>query len=240
MSHENDYGFVRETLIDVKKRIEAACARAGRSPQDVTLVAVSKTHPVEAIRAAFAAGQRIFGENYGQELRDKAASLTDLAGLEWHFIGPLQRNKVKYVVGTATLVQSVDSVEILDEIEKRAAMRGVHVPCLVEVNIAGESTKSGLSPDEVGPLLDAFASRPHVSCHGLMTMPPFAEDPEEVRHYFRILRSLRDTLSLTPRARVDLRHLSMGMTQDFEVAIEEGATIVRVGTAIFGARSRGA
>ncbi len=222
-------------LAQVRGRIAAACAANGRDPGEVTLVAVSKTHPPEAVRVAHAAGQRVFGENYGQELRDKAAALADLADLEWHFIGPLQRNKAKYVVGTAAVVQSVDSVELLDELQRRAEARGILLPCLVEVNIAGERTKSGVPRDAIADLLDAFAARPRLRCLGLMTMPPFVDDAEESRPHFRALRALRDSLA-TPRPGVELRHLSMGMTQDFEVAVEEGATIVRVGTAIFGAR----
>jgi len=231
-----DAEALRRSLAEVRARLRAAAGRAGRDPDEVTLVAVSKTHPPEAVRVAYEAGQRVFGENYGQELRDKAAALAALGDLQWHFIGPLQRNKVKYVVGTAAMLQSVDSVELLDELQRRAEARGVDLPCLVEVNLAGEQSKSGVPRDEIAPLLDAFASRPRLRCLGLMTMPPFVDDAEESRPHFRALRELRAALAATPRAGVDLRHLSMGMTQDFEVAIEEGATIVRVGTAIFGAR----
>ena len=231
-----DAETLRANLAEVRTRLAAAAARAGRDRGGVTLVAVSKTHPPEAVRTAHAAGQRLFGENYGQELRDKAAALADLRDLEWHFIGPLQRNKVKYVVGTAAMLQSVDSVELLDELQRRAEARGVDLPCLVEVNIAGEQTKSGVPPDDVPAVLDGFAARPRLRCAGLMTMPPFVDDPEESRPHFRALRALRDALATPRRPGVELRHLSMGMTQDFEVAIEEGATIIRVGTAIFGAR----
>jgi len=231
-----DADALRRNLADVRGRLAAAATRAGRDPGEVTLVAVSKTHAPEAVRSAYAAGQRVFGENYGQELRDKAAALADLADLQWHFIGPLQRNKAKYVVGTAAMVQSVDSVELMDELHRRAEARGVDLPCLVEVNIAGEASKSGLPPDDVAAVLDAFAARPRLRCLGLMTMPPFVDDPQESRPHFRRLRALRDQLAVRPRPGVELRHLSMGMTQDFEVAIEEGATVVRVGTAIFGAR----
>jgi pyridoxal phosphate enzyme (YggS family) len=232
-----DARAIQERLAAVGDRLRAAAVRVGRDPAGVALVAVSKHHPAAAVRAAYDAGQRRFGENYGQELRDKAAALTGLPGLTWHFIGPLQRNKVKYVVGTAALVQSVDSLELLDELEHRAAARGIDVDCLVEVNIAGEATKSGVDLEEVAELLDGFAPRPHLRCRGLMTMPPFVDDPEEARPYFRALRELRDRLAATPRRGVELAELSMGMTQDFEVAVEEGATIVRVGTAIFGARA---
>jgi hypothetical protein len=223
-------------LAEVRARMASACAGAKRAADEVTLVCVTKTVPAELVRAAYAAGARDFGENYGQELRDKAAALADLDDLQWHFIGPLQRNKAKYVVGTAAMVQSVDSVELMDELQRRAEARGTDLPCLVEVNIAGERTKSGVPGGEIAALLDAFAARPRLRCLGLMTMPPFVDDAEESRPHFRALRALRDALAATPRPGVELRHLSMGMTQDFEVAVEEGATIVRVGTAIFGAR----
>jgi len=232
-------GALADRLGAVRGRIAAAARRAGRDPTDVALCAVSKTHPPEAIRAAYAAGQRVFGENYAQELRDKAAALADLEDLAWHFIGPLQRNKVKYVVGTAALLHSVDSERLLDELARRGAPAGVTLPCLVEVNVAGEAQKSGVDPAALPALLDAFAGRSGVVAVGLMTMPPFAAEPEEVRPHFRRLRALRDAEASRSRPHVDLRHLSMGMSQDFEVAIEEGATIVRVGTAIFGERPRG-
>jgi len=231
-----DPADIARDLARVRTRLAAAARRAGRSPDDVTLCAVSKHQPAAAIRAAYAAGQRRFAENYAQELRDKAAELADLASLEWHFIGPLQRNKVKYVVGTAALVQSVDSVPLLTELSRRAAAVGAALPCLAEVNIAGEASKSGVEPDDLPALLDAFAALPAVTCIGLMMMPPFSDDPEEARPHFRALRALRDREAARPRPRVELRQLSMGMSGDFEVAIEEGATLVRVGTAIFGAR----
>jgi hypothetical protein len=232
-------GGLAERLGAVRERIARAARRAGRDPADVVLCAVSKTHPPAAIRAAHAAGQRVFGENYAQELRDKAAALADLKDLAWHYIGPLQRNKVKYVVGTAMLMHSVDSERLLDEIARRAAQAGVTLPCLVEVNVAGEAQKSGVDPGGLPALLDAFAGHPGVVGVGLMTIPPFTEDPEEARPHFRALRALRDAEAVGPRHHVSLHHLSMGMSLDFEVAIEEGATIVRIGTAIFGERPDG-
>jgi pyridoxal phosphate enzyme (YggS family) len=211
-----------ERLAEVRARIATACARAGRAPSEIALVAVSKTMPVEACREAIAAGQPILGENYAQELRDKARAVT---GARWHFIGPLQRNKVKYVVGTAELIHSVDSPALLDEIAAHAAKRGVVQRCLVQVNVGDEAQKSGCGADALPSLVAAFAAHASVALDGLMCIPPVDEDP--VPH-FRRLRALA--------AAHRLRELSMGMSADYEAAIAEGATIVRVGTALFGAR----
>lgn len=222
---------VADRLARIRERVEAAVARRGDG-DPVTLIGVSKRQPVDAIRAAQAAGLRDFGENYAQELRDKAGELAALE-LRWHFIGGLQSNKVKYVVGTS-LIHTVDRPSLLTAIDKRARSQGLVQDVLVEVNL-GEEQKAGVAADAVAPLLDAFAATEHTRCIGLMVIPP-PGDPEQTRPHFRALRRLRDALAATARARVDLRHLSMGMSTDFEVAIEEGATLVRVGTAIFGPR----
>jgi pyridoxal phosphate enzyme (YggS family) len=213
--------MIAERIAEVRARIAAACRAAGRDPSSVTLVAVSKT--VEAARCAeaVAAGQPILGENYAQELRDKAPLVT---GARWHFIGPLQRNKVKYVVGTAELIHSVDSISLAEEIAKQAEKRGMVQRCLVQVNVAGEAQKSGCAPAELPALLAAFGA--HARCDGLMTIPPLEGD---ARPHFRALAQLAGAHGLAD--------LSMGMTADFDAAIAEGATMVRVGTAIFGARS---
>jgi pyridoxal phosphate enzyme (YggS family) len=207
-----------EGLIRVRERIALACARAGRDPASVTLVAVSKTQPVERLREAFEAGQRVFGENYAQELRAKADALP---GAEWHFIGALQTNKARIVVGRAALIHTCDRLSLARELAKRAASQRV----LLEVNIGREPQKSGALPQDVPALLDAVRALPTLRCEGLMCIPPAAGDP---RPHFRALRELAGKLGL--------RELSMGMSADYETAIEEGATIVRVGTAIFGAR----
>jgi pyridoxal phosphate enzyme (YggS family) len=233
MAVEHEIGL---RLRELQERIAAAAEHAGRIPAEIALCAVSKTHPPAAIRAAYAAGQRLFGENYAQELRDKAAELGDLDGLVWHFIGPLQRNKVKHVVGAVACVQSVDSLKLMDELASRAAAAGITLPCLVEVNVADERTKSGVLPAELPALLDAFASRPSLHCEGLMAIPPYTPDPAASRPVFRALRELRDREAARARPHVSLRQLSMGMSHDFAIAIAEGATLVRVGTAIFGAR----
>jgi PLP dependent protein len=207
-------------LGEVRARIAAACARAHRDPASVTLVAVSKTVDPARCREAVAAGQLILGENYAQELRDKSR---EVEGARWHYIGPLQRNKVKYVVGVAELIQSVDRADILAEIASRAAKLSITQRCLVQVNVGAESQKSGCSPTDLPSLLSQFTGP--VTCEGLMCIPPLDDDP--VPH-FRALRALAE--------KHDLPQLSMGMSADYETAIAEGATIVRVGTAIFGAR----
>jgi hypothetical protein len=216
-------------LARVRERIAAAATAAGRAPDSVRLLAVSKKMPADDVRAAIAAGQRAFGENYAQELRDKSALLAaDAVPPEWHFIGPLQSNKVKYVAGKVALVHSIDSAALLDAFEARGAPQ----TCLVQVNVAGEASKKGLSPADLPALLDRFATLKHVRCEGLMLIPPRGD----ARPHFAALRALRDREAARARPNVDLRELSMGMTDDLEIAVAEGATIVRVGTAIFGAR----
>jgi pyridoxal phosphate enzyme (YggS family) len=231
----SDYGA---RLDVIQAAIAAACQRAGRAPEEVTLVCVSKTVPAESIRAAHEAGAAVFGENYGQDLRDKARELADLS-LSWHFIGPLQRNKVRYVVGTAHLIHTIHSADVLEAVDARAHREQLERPVelLVQLNLSGEATKSGASEDELEPLLDRLADCRCCRCIGLMTMPPFFDEPERARPLFARLRELRDRHAGSGRENVELTHLSMGMSGDFEVAIEEGATLVRVGTALFGARS---
>jgi pyridoxal phosphate enzyme (YggS family) len=223
---------VKERLADVRRRLDAAAAAAGRPAGSVRLLAVSKTKQPEVIRAAYAAGQRAFGENYAQELSQKAESLRDLPGMEWHFIGRLQRNKAKQVVQAASTVHTVDRAELAAELGKRADAAGVRVRVLVEVNVSGEASKGGCSQEELASVLAAVAAEPSLTAAGLMTIPPEADDPEAARPFFRALRELRDRHG----GAAALPELSMGMTHDFPVAVAEGATIVRIGTAIFGAR----
>jgi PLP dependent protein len=230
---------IAEGLAQVRERIAAAERAAGRAPGSVRLLAVSKKMTADDVRAALAAGQRAFGENYAQELRDKRAALaqdltlsTALPQPEWHYIGPLQSNKVKYVAGQVALAHTVDSAALVEAIEAR----GVPQACLVQVNVAGEAQKRGIAPAELPALLDRFTTMSHVTCAGLMVIPPFTENPEDARPRFAALRALRDREASIARPHVALRELSMGMSGDLEVAIAEGATIVRVGTAIFGGR----
>lgn len=233
---------IAANLARVRERIAQAEARGGRPPGSVRLVAVSKTMPPDDVRAALTAGQRDFGENYAQELRDKRVAF-EMARLApaplWHYIGPLQTNKVKYLAGQVMLIHTVDRTEVLDEIDRRVAAFRQDMPpqeCLVQVNVAGETQKHGAAPEAVPALLDHFATLAHVRCAGLMVIPPLADDPEAARPHFAALRALRDREAARARTHVALRELSMGMSHDLEVAIAEGATLVRVGTAIFGDR----
>jgi pyridoxal phosphate enzyme (YggS family) len=219
----------------VRGAIDAAARRSGRDPANIRLVAVSKLQPAQAIAAAYAAGQRDFGENYVQELVAKAAALAHLDGLRWHLIGALQRNKVKDAVKVAHVIHTVDRVELADELARRAGGIGRDVEALVEVNVAREGQKAGCDPAQLPALLAAIAGRPRVHVVGLMTIPPASADPEASRPHFRALRASRDALR-DATGDAPLRELSMGMSSDFGVAIEEGATMVRVGTAIFGDR----
>jgi pyridoxal phosphate enzyme (YggS family) len=220
-------------VASLRGRIAAAAARAGRNPAAVTLVGVGKRHSPAALRAAHAAGVRCIGESYAQELLAKQAALGELPGLAWHFVGRLQQNKVKSVVGHVALVHAVDSDALLDEIDRRAAAGGVVQEILVAVNLAGEAQKSGVGPDAAPALVARAAERAAVCCVGLMCMPPYVTDPEQSRPHFHALRALRDGLATPTRP---LPVLSMGTSVDFDVAVEEGATLVRVGTALFGPR----
>ena len=224
---------VASNLAGVRERIARACERAGRDAASVKLVAVSKVQPAEAIREAVEAGQRAFGENYAQELREKAEAVGESSGIEWHFLGALQTNKVKMVVGRVALVHTCDRPSLAQELNKRAAALGKVQRVLVEVNLAGEAQKGGVVPGDLGSLVDAVRSLSSLRCEGLMCIPPAEDDP---RKHFRRLRDLRDELH--GRTGLALPELSMGMSADYEAAIEEGATIVRVGTAIFGERPR--
>ena len=203
-----------------------AKVRAGLPP-GVTLVAVSKTQPAEAIREAHAAGQRDFGENYAQEWREKADALADLADLRWHFIGSLQTNKVKLLAGRVHAIHTVDRAELAREISKRFQQKGATARVFLEVNVGGEASKAGCPPDQALALAEAVRALPALELMGLMAIPPPDQDP---RPHFRLLRALRD--------RLGLRELSMGMSADWPIAVEEGATVIRVGTAIFGERPR--
>jgi pyridoxal phosphate enzyme (YggS family) len=224
--------MISKNLFEVQNRIAAAARRAGRDASKVTLVAVSKGQPSEKILEAIAAGQKDFGENYAQELLEHLP----LGDVRWHFIGHLQRNKVKQIIGRAALIHSVDSPELVQEIDKRAAALGKIQPVLVEVNVGGEASKTGLAPERAESLVSEMNLLKHVDLKGLMAIPPPGEDVEEARGFFRRLREIRDALNLKNVYKQPLMELSMGMTSDFEIAVEEGATIIRVGTGIFGER----
>jgi pyridoxal phosphate enzyme (YggS family) len=225
---------IAQRLNQIRSRIAEAAARAGRDPQTVRLVAVSKTRPPDDIVAACRAGQVIFGENYVQELTAKAAGISE--PLEWHFIGHLQSNKVKYLAGLVTLVHSVDRLSLAEEISRQWGRLGRCCDVLVQVNIAGEASKSGTTETGALRLVRDIAQLPNVKVRGLMTMPPFFDDPEAARPYFAELKRLSDVIAGEAVLGVEMEELSMGMSGDFEAAIQEGATLVRVGTAIFGER----
>lgn len=233
MSGPNNYReALRERLERVRERITAAAQRAGRDPAEVGLIAVTKTHPAEAVQALFDLGQMAVGENRVQEFVAKYEALGGRG--EWHLIGHLQRNKAAQVAGRAALIHSVDSVRLIEELEKRAAQRGTVQRLLLEINTGGEAQKTGAEPDEAPRLVEALGRAPHLRGEGLMTMAPLVRDPEEARPAFARLRVLMEGLG--PGENFTPRHLSMGMSGDFEAAIAEGATLVRVGTAIMGER----
>jgi len=224
-----------ENLKDVREKIERACARSGRDPQAVVLCAVSKTKPLRDIEAAMKAGQHLFGENYVQEIREKYEQLGDKA--EWHMIGHLQRNKVKYIIDKVSLIHSVDSLALASQIEKEAAKHDKIMDILLEVNIAGEESKWGFTARETIPAARQISEMPHVRIRGLMTSAPITDDPETNRVHFRNLKKLFDQMGEAGIKNVSADILSMGMTGDYEVAVEEGATMCRIGTGIFGARN---
>lgn len=229
----DDVAGIGSRLAEVRRRVEAAAAGAGRVPGSVRLIAVGKGQPPAAIRAAHAAGQRDFGENYVQELARKAVELSDLEAIRWHAIGRIQRNKAREVIRLARFIHTVDRAELARELDRRAP-DGERRSVLVEVNLGGEAQKGGCAPGELGALLEEIRGCPRLEVVGLMTVPPDTADAEGARPHFAALRALRDRHG-GPAA---LPELSMGMSHDFEIAIAEGATLVRVGTAIFGPRPR--
>ena len=226
---------IADNVSRVRTRIRRAAERAGRDPASVRLVAASKTVDAARIRAAIAAGVTVLGENYLQETRQKLGQL-GRAGVEWHLIGPLQRNKVRYVFDLFDMMHSLDRLELAEEINRRAERLGRRLPVLLEVNVGGEASKSGWSPDGLLSAVRQLAALPNIQVRGLMTIPPPTPQPHEARPFFRQVRQLRDRLVQEGYEGMTFDELSMGMTADYEVAIEEGATLVRVGTAIFGPR----
>lgn len=227
--------MLQENLAEVEANIVAACERAGRSREEVTLIAVSKTKPVSMLQEVYDMGIRNFGENKVQEMCDKIEVFPH--DIKWHMIGHLQTNKVKYIVGKTALIHSVDSLKLAEEIQKQAVKKDVYVPILVEVNIAGEESKFGISKEETMELVRQISSLDHLQIKGLMTIAPFVENAEDNRLYFRGIRQLSVDIANQNIDNVSMDILSMGMTGDYAVAIEEGATMVRVGTGIFGARN---
>ena len=226
--------LVTENLKNVEEKIAQACLRSGRSQDEVTLIAVSKTKPVEMMQEAIAYGITTFGENKVQEITEKQKVLTQ--PLNWHMIGHLQRNKVKYIAGKVALIHSVDSLRLAKTISEEAVKHNCEIQILIEVNVAGEESKFGVSVEETLPLIEEIAKLPAIHVEGLMTIAPYVEDPEENRPVFRKLKELSVDIAAKNINNVRMAILSMGMTGDYEVAVEEGATLVRVGTGVFGER----
>ena len=230
--------LISDSVATVRERIAEAARRAGKNPAEISLMAVSKTQPAERIREAYAAGLRLFGENRVQEFAGKAGALADLADAEWRMIGHLQSNKAAKAVELFGGVDSVDSLRLAERLNAGAAELGKKIAVLIEINVGGETAKSGVAAEseELQELLQGVAGLEHLEFRGLMTVPPFTEDPQRARPYFRKLRELRDQIAGRGLAGIGMQVLSMGMSHDFEVAIEEGSTCVRVGTRIFGGR----
>ena len=231
---------IRHRVEQTLERVEAACRRAGRSPETVTLIAVTKTFPLEVVEASYEAGLRHFGENRVQELIAKSGALPGFyqgGDVHWHMIGHVQRNKAKEVVACADFVHAVDSLRLAAEFEKRAAAEGRKIPCMIQVNVSGEQSKFGLQPANVPAFLDEVCQYEHIQFSGFMTLASPAADPESIRPQFRLLKRISDQAAISHASCMRLHYLSMGMSGDFEVAIEEGATHVRVGSALFGART---
>ena len=227
--------MITENLEQVRRNIVEACKAVNRDPSEVTLISVSKTKPVSMLQEAYDAGSRDFGENKVQEIMDKYPQLP--SDIRWHMIGHLQRNKVKYIVDKVALIHSVDSLRLAETIENEAAKHNVTVPILIEVNVAQEESKFGLKTEEVLSLVESIAVLPHINIKGLMTIAPYVEDPEENREIFRELKKLSVDIAAKNINNVNMSVLSMGMTGDYQVAVQEGATMVRVGTGIFGERN---
>ncbi len=219
---------IAANIARLRERIERACERVGRDPSSVELVAVSKAHPEERIREAYDAGLRVFGENYAQELAEKADALGDLPGLRWRFVGHLQRNKIKLIERARATVDTLDSIRLAEALSARAETGGYTLEVLIQVNVGGETQKSGCTPEEVPPLVEVARQLPGLALRGLMTVAPHFDDPEDARPSFAELRRLAEDHRLET--------LSMGMTHDLEPAVAEGATMVRIGTALFGER----
>lgn len=226
--------MVKDQLIEIKAHIKEAAQKAARSEEDITLIAVSKTYPVAAIEEAILEGCIDFGENHVQELMGKIESIKEK--VNWHLIGHLQTNKVKYVIGKTALIHSMDSIRLAEEIEKQSAKKGIVTNVLVEVNVADEATKYGFKLDEVMEVMKHLNTMPHIKVQGLMTVAPYVENPEKNRPIFRKLYELSVDIQKQKLDNISTNILSMGMSNDYQIAIEEGATMVRIGTAIFGNR----
>lgn len=227
---------IAANIAQIHARIDNACQNSGRNPEEVKLIAVSKVKPAEQVEEAFHAGQKGFGESYVQEFRDKEPLVT--VPVQWHFIGGLQSNKVKYLRGKTVMIHSVDRLSLATEISQQWEKTDASVEILLQVNVGDEASKSGCAPKDLESLARSIAPLPNLRVKGLMCLPPHSDNPEEVRPFFKQLRELSEQIDRLELPGIEMNELSMGMSGDFEVAVEEGATLVRVGTAIFGARIR--
>ena len=226
--------MLKDNYEAVEKKVSEACARAGRDRSEVTLIAVSKTKPVEMLQEVYDAGARYFGENKVQEIMNKYDRVKPV---RWHLIGHLQTNKVKYIIDKVAMIHSVDSLKLAEEIDKRAAQHGLTMDILIQVNSAMEESKFGITTEETGQMIqDILANCPNVRIRGLMCIAPFEDNPEDARVYFEEVKKLYDEYGKIDHPNLDFKYLSMGMSNDFEVAIEAGSSLIRVGTMIFGAR----
>ena len=227
--------MVAENLAQVQKNINESCNKINRDPNEVTLIAVSKTKPVEMLKEAYDAGARVFGENKVQEIVDKYDQMP--SDVKWHMIGHLQTNKVKYIIDKVCMIHSVDSLKLAEEIDKRAAQHGLTMDILIQVNSAMEESKFGITTEETGTMIESILENcPNIRIRGLMCIAPFEDNPDDAREYFAEVKKLYDKYGRLDNPRIDFKYLSMGMSNDFEVAIEEGSTLIRVGTSIFGVR----
>jgi len=226
---------IKENIDDIVKRIEVTCKKAGRNPNDITLIAVSKTVESPKVREALEAGIDNLGENRVQELIKKYEDLKD-TGIKWHMIGHLQKNKVKYIIDKTVLIHSVDSLSLAEEIDKRAKNKGLVANVLIELNIGEEESKFGIKEENIYDFIKSLENFENIRVLGLMTVAPFCENPEDVRWVFKKMKDIYDKISTMNLKNAEMKYLSMGMTNDFEVAIEEGSNMIRIGTAIFGAR----
>jgi pyridoxal phosphate enzyme (YggS family) len=226
---------IRENIDDIVKKIEVACKKVGRNPNDITLIAVSKTVESPKVREAVAAGVDNLGENRVQELVKKYEDLKDI-DIKWHMIGHLQKNKVKYIIDKTVLIHSVESLSLAEEIDKRAKKAGIVANVLIELNIGEEESKFGIKEENVYDFVKSMEEFENIKVSGLMTVAPFCENPEDVRWVFKKMKDIYDKISAMNLKNAEMKYLSMGMTNDFEIAIEEGSNMIRIGTAIFGAR----
>jgi len=231
---EIEMEYIKENLDEIRQRIQAVCEKQGRDPGQVTLIAVTKTIDEDVVNQSLVFGITDIGENKVQEIERKYPNIRD--GINWHLIGHLQRNKVKYIIDKVAMIHSVDSLRLAEEIDKRAEGVGRVMPVLLQLNVAREETKFGLDMAELYALLEAVSRLKHLRVRGLMTMAPFAEDPEEVRWVFRKMKEIFEAVKLKDFENISMEYLSMGMTNDYEVALEEGANMLRIGTGIYGPR----